>query len=995
MISDFIKRTAGKYSDELAVSDSKGNYCYHDLEEYSNNIASYIVKMGIAEGSVIGMFMERSKESVAAMVGILKAGCTYMFIEREYPIDRIMFMLEDANAQLIIIEKNDIEKKLSDRSYVTFEEMISQEGSYFRENKTTSDTAAYIVYTSGSTGKPKGIKISNYNFIKLFETWGREHLAASSQSQLKTMVIAPFAFDMSIFMILTSLMKGYHLHIIPTEKKQSGKEIVHYLNSNKIDIMDATPNYLRLMDNYLSLNNKYLYYLKRIFSIGDVLGYSLAKNIIESTEDTEFKLYNTYGPAECTILVTYAILDKITLESQQAIPIGSPIKSAKLKIIDEYGQECIDEAVGELVVSGECVGLGYLGKRKRNNDPFFLDSNLKEEHSYRTGDLVQRKITGEYLFIGRVDRQIKFNGYRIEIEEIERTIEEIELIEEARVVVQKEETGFSKMLLFYRGNHEKEKRSILNYMKERLPYYMIPQEIYYSGNQFPVNYNGKIDYHYLLEQADKGSKNKPTDIQTYSKEIIKELLGLGMLDSCKSFFELGGNSITLLSFVSGLKQYFELDIDISKIYSSENISALLEYLSQLEYSQKIEHEKVSGTSALIIDPQKKLINLERKYSIDKTFDIKAFSLIYKITFKQKIDTLKLNQAIQQVLMQNEIFYLSFQKKRNRYYMYPQKNFRQSVIKSFEGCFTSDKFSTITLESPAYIEFIQNGEKQLYIQVKHVLLDFISVQYLLDDITTIYQGNEIKKSRTGFAEFLKGNDETKQLGYWKQQIEKKHPRSKLTKGYNKTTITSFAIKREVCSRKLYLSLKNLAKLNHTSTFVIVLTIFIKTLREYMNTSKIRIGCYLPGRNYVHDDGILGMFTNVLPFIYDMEDEKNVLNDVQETIVKMFQNQNVSMSKLYQMLPLEELEDGELFDICFNYQNPWSCMENKNSPISQIETINIDPDVTKRDFYFGVIEENNQLKWEVSYNQAIYHSTLINDFIYKLEEGIIDYEKKYVY
>lgn len=328
-------------------------------------------------------------------------------------------------------------------------------------------------------------------------------------------------------------------------------------------------------------------------------------------------------------------------------------------------------------------------------------------------------------------------------------------------------------------------------------------------------------------------------------------------------------------------------------------------------------------------------------------------------------------------------------------MYPQKNYRQSVIKSFEGCFTSDKFSTITLESPAYIEFIQNGEKQLYIQVKHVLLDFISVQYLLDDITTIYQGNEIKKSRTGFAEFLKGNDETKQLGYWKQQIEKKHPRSKLTKGYNKTTITSFAIKREVCSRKLYLSLKNLAKLNHTSTFVIVLTIFIKTLREYMNTSKIRIGCYLPGRNYVHDDGILGMFTNVLPFIYDMEDEKNVLNDVQETIVKMFQNQNVSMSKLYQMLPLEELEDGELFDICFNYQNPWSCMENKNSPISQIETINIDPDVTKRDFYFGVIEENNQLKWEVSYNQAIYHSTLINDFIYKLEEGIIDYEKKYVY
>lgn len=990
VISDFIKSVSEKYSEELAVSDSKGSYYYRDLEEYSNKVANYIVEMNVASGSIIGILMERSKESIAAMIGILKAGCTYMFIEREYPIERIQFMIKDADAQLVIVENNEMEHELSINSFVAFDEMISQGDSDYRNNEVASDVAAYVVYTSGSTGKPKGIRISNYNFIQLFETWGREHLTASSQNQIKTMVISPFAFDMSIFMILTSLMKGYHLHIIPTKKKQSGKEIVHYLNSNKIDIMDATPNYLRL-------NNEKLPHLKRVFCIGDVLSYSLVKDLIEYTDDSVFKLYNTYGPAECTILVTYAILDKNRLENQQVIPIGFPIKSVRLKIMDGHGQECNDEEVGELVIYGESVGLGYIGK-KRSNDPFFLDSNLKKEHSYRTGDLVQRKITGEYLFIGRVDRQHKFNGYRIEIEEIERILEEIDVVEEARVVIKKEETGFSKMMVFYRGNYEKEKRDIRNHLKERLPYYMIPQVINYIGNKFPVNYNGKIDYHSLLQQVDRTSKNKSMDIQTYSKEMIKELLDREKLDSGKSFFELGGNSITLLSLVSSIKQQFELDIDISRIYSSVSIQALLGYLSQLEFSQKLGDESVPETSAVIIEPQKKLINLERKYSIDETVDIKAFSLIYKITFKQKIDTLMLNQAIQQVVKQNEVFYLSFQKKKNRYYMECQRNVRQPLIKSIDKVlFDSHEFSTIMLESSSYIEFIQNGEEELYVQVKHVLLDFISVQYLLNDITTIYQGNELKKSRTGFVEYLNINDDTKHLDYWKQQIEKNYPRSRLIKRDNQSITSSFAIKRAVCSQKLFLSLKKIAKFSHSSLFVVVLTIFIKILKEYMNTSKIRIGCYLPGRNYELDDGVLGMFTNVVPFIYDMKekDEAHILKDVQETIIKMFQNQNVSMSKLYQLLPLEELENGELFDICFNYQNPWSCMENKDSPISRIETINIDPDVTKRDFYFGVIEENDQLKWEISYNQAVYQSTLIDDFIHNLEEGISYYEKKYVY
>lgn len=968
-IPAYVSQSARKNWNQKAITDINGSYTYGEVENISLKVALYIQQQGIEAGSRIALLMEQGKESVAAMLGILKAGCMYLFVDKKYPIERIHYMIDDSDAKLVIDDE-----KFEMITASSYQEALVEIQQY---------DGAYIIYTSGSTGNPKGLKINHDNFLSLYHGWAKEHFFIESMQQIRTGVIAPFGFDMCVLMIYTSLFEGYHLHIFADSTKQRGSGIVEYLDKHKIDIVDVTPNYLRLIDNYLTMNPKTKLYTQRIFCIGDVLGYQLARSIINHGQHENFQLYNTYGPAECTVLVTYYIMDKHNIDLLNDVPIGKPTANASLLVVDEDANPVSKGAVGELVILGECVGSGYISKMDINPNPFsYLKSN--DCRSYKTGDLVKMDEKGNCYFIGRVDRQCKINGYRVEIEEIEHVIEKMKGVKEARVIVRKKnQNDFAQLYAFYCGC-QYEDDEVKNFLKKNLPYYMIPQEVLFCS-EFPITQNGKIDYACLMDQINKKYWISETEIGEFALQKILHLFGSSVANiQDKSFFELGGNSITLLALISSLISKFGINIDISELYMCKNIDSMLQYLRGLEQNEIVKIDnKVTECMVPIIESQKKIFDLERK-SIRKGVESKlfhGFSLIYKIEFQEPINTRKLENAIAHVMDSNEIFYVKFIKKKGRCFNQLCKERMLAKIKVSDTL----KICYLSYDSPSLVEFIQVGDSTLYLNVKHMLMDFVSVQYFLTDALALYTGCLLEEPRLGFITYLNNNcwDKEENVAFWRDKLSAILPRTQLhpqKKGLWKQTI-----KRKKCPKAVYDRLSEFAVKNNVSMFITVLIFFIKNIITINQSTDIRIGCYCPGRDYKLDNGVMGMFTNVLPFICRVDGD-DILNSVKNEVLNMLQHQNISQSKLYQLVQLDELEDGELFDICFNYQNDWTtCLE--QNLIKKIDTINYNPDITGRSFYFGVIEENGEILWEISYDGGKYTDAFIEDFLHGMNKEVV--------
>lgn len=982
-IADYFKQAASKYSNQVAVTDDKGFFTYQELDILSDKIAYKIGQLLSENKGVIAILMERSKECIAVMLGILKSGYAYMYIDPKYPSDRIQYMVDDSNARLVI--GNEFTDKSDDNVLqAEYKELIScePEKDFIGKADISRKDGAYVIYTSGSTGKPKGLMISHGNFIGLYKAWGKEHFRIDNKSELNVAVIAPFVFDMCVMMIYVSLFEGHNLFVISEETKQSGQGIVKYINDNHIDIMDATPNYLRLMSDFWECHKEEKTDISKIFCIGDVLNYHLAKKIIYSVSNPNFKLYNTYGPAECTVLMTYFIMDRNNVNLYDTVPIGEKTSNSSYVIVDDNMNPVKDGEIGELIIQGDCVGMGYISKNLKGKNPF----GVMDAASYKTGDLVKSDDNKLLYFVGRVDRQCKINGYRIELEEIEKRIESIDGIREARVIVDKKDDGFVKLYAFYTGTTQTDVKS---YLRTKIPYYMIPQEVR-GLDEFPTTQNGKVDYKTLLALVDsKTTYDK--DLEQYIKDTICKLSGYKEDNWDISFWEAGGDSITLLALASELYAGYGIELNISKLYECKSINDIVTYAKHQHEYKKVEkrsNEKAAIFS--IIESQKKILNLERKTlkTNPDRLERLGFSLIYKITFSKQIDKEKLEKCICDVMSENEIFSVGLKTVRNRYFWYRKNPIGKVVIR--QGINESNvlqELNEILVEDEQFWDFVQYGSNVIYMQIKHIYLDFISVQYFLDDVLKLYEYGRKAPKRKGILDYLAQNDFTQEgeLSYWKKKLELPASRTKLPEQCMGDSI--FRVERYDCADDLYQMLKTEAKKHTTSTFTLLLYFLCKNLKQEVDNEYIKIGCYCPGRNYQYDTGVLGMFTNVLPFICDVS-KGDLLERIKVEAKEMLDNQNISLSKLYQMTSLENIEDGEMFDICFNYQNTWMCMEGNQTAVKEINTVNMNPDITQKDFYFGVIEENGRMQWEIKYNSGIYTKEYVDTFINKMKEDVIN-------
>lgn len=488
-VLDFLENTAKKYPDKIAFADVNTSVTWKEFVNNAKNISTVITKY-YAPGTAVPVMADKTVNTLEIFFGALYSGCFYTYVEPSFPDLRIESMLKTLDASYIVSDtkfNNKLEaQKINILPIDSFNEQFTNYSDKRRQNIIDTDPV-YANFTSGSTGNPKAVLVSHKNvidfiscFVETFDIQYSENIANQ----------APLDFDVSVKDIFSAVFTGASVHLIPKMFFSFPTKLLDYLIEREITTLIWAVSALCIISTLDGFSYKIPTKLKKIMFSGEVM--PIKHLLIWKKNLPDVTYINLYGPTEITCNCTYHILHKDIIENTK-IPIGIPFKNERVFLLDENDELITqDNTIGELCVSGSCVTLGYYNNPEKTNEVFIQNPIEKKrfERIYKTGDLAKYGRDGLLYYCGRKDFQIKLNGHRIELTEVEGAMMGIETITRCCCIFENE-----KVTAFYTGK-EIEKKDIIKYLRTCLPSHMIPADFIYL-KEFALNKNGKIDRNQL------------------------------------------------------------------------------------------------------------------------------------------------------------------------------------------------------------------------------------------------------------------------------------------------------------------------------------------------------------------------------------------------------------------------------------------------------------------------------------------------------------------
>ena len=499
-VVEYLERSAKKNSEKIAVIDEFSKCTYRELEDLSKRVGSFLIKEGAVRQPVI-VFMDKGINALSAFLGIAYADSTYTLINPELPSSRIEKIDETLNTYFVVTDKSNISlaKEIFKNKKIYEIEKIQKtsidEESLLKVRKEFIDIdPLYTNFTSGSTGVPKGVSVCHRSVIEFIDIF-TNLFGFNSKDVIGNQ--APFDFDVSVKDIYSSLCVGATLVIIPRRLFSSPAQLLDFICDHEVTTMTWAVSALCLISTFHGLEYRVPSKVKKILFSGEVMPIKHLNKWMEALPKATF--VNLYGPTEITCNCTYHVIDR-NREYDKYIPIGEAFENERVFLLDDNDKLITKEnEKGEICVSGTCLALGYYNNKEETDKHFTrnpLNSNYIE-YIYRTGDLGMYNEEKELVFQGRKDFQIKYNGHRIELEEIEKAMMKVDGIERACCLFDEEK---QKLYGFYVGNMEK--GELHSALKENLPVYMIPG-ILKQVDSMPLTKNGKIDRKQLISMVVK------------------------------------------------------------------------------------------------------------------------------------------------------------------------------------------------------------------------------------------------------------------------------------------------------------------------------------------------------------------------------------------------------------------------------------------------------------------------------------------------------------
>ncbi|MDB6053782.1 MAG: Non-ribosomal peptide synthetase component [Verrucomicrobiales bacterium] len=582
-IHQLFEEQVAKTPGAIAVNFGLQKWTYDALNKKANSIAALLERNGVANENLVGLFLDRSPEMVAGLLGILKAGAAYVPLDPIYPKERLSQIISDSQMSGILTQDEYASLLPGQQRLFFLKELGGEDVLHSITPSRGSRSLAYTIYTSGSTGKPKGVQIEHRSVVNLLRCIADK---TNFTAQDNLLAVTTVSFDIAGLEIFMPLLQGGTVTLASREQAADGIQLAQLLDSSEATVMQATPATWRLLIEAGWKGNRAL----KVFTGGEALPQILATELLKRTSE----VWNLYGPTETTIWST-----AWKVASGEPILIGTPLANTQVYILDQQLQPLPTGSVGELHIGGDGLARGYLKKEDLNREKFITAPLLGQPASrlYKTGDLARFLPDGQIQCLGRIDHQIKLRGYRIELGDIESSLRKHPAVKEA-VVVAREDSGGDKQLVAYFTRHEQSATDDLReFLRSRIPDYMVPAA-FVAMDKFPLTVSGKIDIRNLpapstfLEEKKRNFVAASSPIEMEIAAIWAEVLRLPQVGIDDNFFDLGGHSLKAIQCIVRIRENLGTELTLSNLIERPTIRGLAEVVLMSLLGDDKESEKL-------------------------------------------------------------------------------------------------------------------------------------------------------------------------------------------------------------------------------------------------------------------------------------------------------------------------------------------------------------------------------------------------------------------
>jgi len=573
-VHQLVSNHATAAPDAVAATSGRLSLSYRELERRANRLAHSLRSLGVGPDVVVGLYLNRSLAMVVGALAILKAGGAYLPLDPSYPPDRLRFLLNDAQAPVVVTGRC-----LAETLPVRPEQVVivdpkghitGDQPSASVLTKVEASNLAYVIYTSGSTGQPKGVELTHGGLLNLV-FWHQRAFKVTAHDHASQ--LAALGFDAAVWEIWPYLTAGASVDLAEGLAVNDPIIVRDWLISRGITIgFLPTP----LAERVMTLEWPTKPTLRAMLTGADTLHHYPSRKL-------RFQLVNNYGPTECTVVATSGVVPPTPQSTDRLPTIGRPIANTQIYILNENMQQVPVGEPGEIYVGGPGLARGYRNRPDLTAEKFVPNPFSREPGArlYRTGDLARYLPDGEIAFLGRVDEQIKVRGYRIEPAEIVRVLDEYPAVETSAVVAREVEQGDKTLVAYFvpAPNSQPTHSELRNFIAGRVPEYMIPA-IFVKLDALPVNTSGKLDRAMLPAPnsantlRDNTFVAPRTPIEEHLASILASLLDMGEVSVEDNFFLLGGHSLLGTQLIARVRDAFDIELSLRSLFDAPTVSEL-------------------------------------------------------------------------------------------------------------------------------------------------------------------------------------------------------------------------------------------------------------------------------------------------------------------------------------------------------------------------------------------------------------------------------------
>ncbi|OPA10890.1 non-ribosomal peptide synthetase [Bacillus cereus] len=961
-LDQLIDEQANETPSCIAVTMGKQSLTYQELQVQSNQVAQALLQRGFKKQERVSILMHRSIDAIVSMIGVLKAGGTYVPIDPDFPADRIHFILQDSGSTHIITNQKTNLPHISSNTSILMYEMLSRQITTEQlQRKHNTYDAAYIIYTSGSTGTPKGVLTSHQSVLQLIHSLQKEY---GFQEQQAHSQFASFIFDASIWEIYSSLLTGGRLHLLSDIERKSINHFIAVINQQKIQYCVLPTVFFHALTQASAQQLKSLTTLQYIFVGGETLLPEMVRNW-QAKVGLDIPAVNAYGPTEVTVCATTYPVTQPLHAKQTHIPIGKPLPHTNIYVLNENGKLCPPYVTGEIYIGGNSLATKYINQPEKTKETFIQIRipNASETKVYKSGDQGRLTYDGQIEFLGRIDKQVKIRGYRIELEEIEERLLQHQSIQQAVVLVCQNENEPQKLIAFYKklenSNVNINKKDLRAFLSKTLPNFMIPDIIQHIDN-FPITSSGKIDQKALLAVFNATLLNQDemfvppnTDTEKQLQQIWGDVLqkDTEAISIEDDFFTIGGHSLLTVQLINRIETQLHVKITFKDLYKYRTIHTCSTYIDQL---RPIEHKSLimrmsEQESYPLSHAQQRLWFLYKKHPEHRIYDIPI-----QVHIQPGIQSSLLRQALKEMMRRHDIFRTRFVEKDGIPMQCIQEEMKlmiaevdiQHIEKQQQEQYRLKSIQEIdhtafNLEQGSLFQSILFTEKGycswLYINFHHIIMDEWSLQQFSQELFAIYEQLSEHgilpptKSAIRYIDYVEWQNKQLAAGtwdqekrYWKQELQDT-PLS-LTLPFDKVRPTIASHRGDIFSTKLnksdVLILKHLAQQEKISLYMLLISAYIHFLQQVSGQQDLVVGTPVTGRQHEEFENIQGFFVNTVAIRVHTAGASTMealCKKVKEKCLLAFQHQSYPFDQIIKDVNPERGEHANpIFSTMFSYQ-----------------------------------------------------------------------------